>query len=168
MAVQDLPATNPRAAARRGGDRAGLKVTVDETARDQFVYMAAYGAKLAARNAVLGGAERYDNAAMPWVVFTDPQVAGVGLTEAQAREAGHKVKTSLVGLDTVPRALAARDTRGLIKLVADADTDRLLGGVIVAPEGSDSVQTLVMALTFGMTTKALAVKSQEVVHPDRG
>jgi mercuric reductase len=117
--------------------------------------MAAYGAKLASRNAVLGGAERYDNAAMPWVVFTDPQVAGVGLTEAQARAAGHDVKTSVLTLDNVPRALAARDTRGLIKLVADRATDRLLGGVIMAPEGADSVQTLAMALKFGMTTKAL-------------
>jgi len=135
--------------------RPGVFAAGDVTNRDQFVYMAAYGAKLAARNAVLGGAERYDNAAMPWVVFTDPQVAGVGLTEAQAIAAGHEVKTSVLGLDNVPRALAARDTRGVIKLVADAKTDRILGGVIAAPEGSDSIQTLALALKFGMTTKAL-------------
>jgi len=135
--------------------RPGIYAAGDVTDRDQFVYMAAYGAKLAARNAVLGGAERYDNAAMPWVVFSDPQVAGAGLTEAQAREAGHEVKTSVISLNNVPRALAARDTRGMIKLVADVKTDRLLGGVIVAPEGADSVQTLVMALKSGMTTKAL-------------
>ena len=135
--------------------RPGVYAAGDVTNRDQFVYMAAYGAKLAARNAVLRGAERYDNAAMPWVVFTDPQVAGVGLTEAQAVAAGHVVKTSVLGLENVPRALAARDTRGVIKLVADAKTDRILGGVIAAPEGSDSVQTLALALKFGMTTKAL-------------
>jgi mercuric reductase len=135
--------------------RPGIYAAGDVTDRDQFVYMAAYGAKLAARNAILGGVERYDNGAMPWVVFTDPQVAGVGLIEADARDAGHEVKTSVLSLDNVPRALAARDTRGLIKLVADAKTDRLLGGVIMAPEGADSVQTLAMALKFGMTTKAL-------------
>ena len=127
----------------------------DVTDRDQFVYMAAYGAKLAARNAVLGEDHRYDNAAMPWVVFSDPQVAGVGLSETRARDAGFDVKTSIVPLDQVPRALAARDTRGLIKLVADRKTDQLLGGQIIAPEGSDTIQTLVMALKFGMTTKAL-------------
>ena len=132
----------------------GIFAAGDVRDRDQFVYMAAYGAKLAARNAVLGGAERYDNAAMPWVVFTDPQVACVGPTEAQARDAGYDVKTSVLTLDNVPRALAARDTRGLIKLVADRATDRLLGGVIIAPEGADSVQTLAMALKAGMTTKA--------------
>ena len=127
----------------------------DVTNRDHFVYMAAYGAKLAAKNAVLGENNRYDNSAMPWVVFTDPQVAGVGLSEAAAIAAGHEVKTSLLPLDQVPRALAARDTRGLIKLVADKKTDRLLGGQIIAPEGSDSIQTLALALQFGMTTKAL-------------
>ncbi|MDD9728125.1 mercury(II) reductase [Roseovarius sp. SK2] len=151
--------TDARGAIRVGDDmqttKPGIFAAGDVTDRDQFVYMAAYGAKLASRNAVLGGTERYDNASMPWVVFTDPQVAGVGLTEAQARAAGHDVKTSVLTLDNVPRALAARDTRGLIKLVADAQTDRLLGGVIMAPEGADSVQTLAMALKFGMTTKAL-------------
>jgi mercuric reductase len=65
------------------------------------------------------------------------------------------VKTSVVPLDQVPRALAARDTRGLIKLVADARNDRLLGGQIVAPEGADSIQTLVLALKHGMTARAL-------------
>ncbi|MGB3689322.1 MAG: mercury(II) reductase [Jannaschia helgolandensis] len=133
----------------------GIYAAGDVTDRDQFVYMAAYGAKLAVKNAVLGGDQRYDNSVMPWVVFSDPQVAGVGLGEHEAREAGFDVKTSIVPLDQVPRALAARDTRGLIKLVADKDSDRLLGGQIVAPEGSDTIQTLVMALKFGMTTKTL-------------
>jgi len=135
--------------------RPGVYAAGDVTDRDQFVYMAAYGAKIAAKNAVAGEANRYDNATMPWVVFTDPQVAGVGLSEAEAVAAGHEVKISVVTLDNVPRALAALDTRGLIKLVADAKTDRLLGGQIIAPEGSDSIQTLAMALKFGMTAKAL-------------
>jgi len=133
----------------------GIYGAGDVTDRDQFVYMAAYGAKVAINNALGLEPMRYDNATMPWVVFTDPQVAGVGLSEAQARDAGHEVKTSVLGLENVPRALAALDTRGLIKLVADAKTDRLLGGQIIAPEGSDSIQTLAMALKFGMTAKAL-------------
>jgi mercuric reductase len=133
----------------------GIYAAGDVTDRDQFVYMAAYGAKLAVKNAVLDDDQRYDNSVMPWVVFSDPQVAGVGLSEQQARDAGFDVKTSVVPLDQVPRALAARDTRGLIKLVADKDTDKLLGGQVIAPEGSDTIQTLVMALKFGMTTKAL-------------
>jgi mercuric reductase len=135
--------------------KAGVYAAGDVTGRDQFVYMAAYGAKLAALNAMNGDSQVYDNSAMPWVVFTDPQVAGVGLNEAMAKESGYETKTSIVPLDQVPRALAARDTRGLIKLVADAKTDRLLGAQILAPEGADSIQTMVLALKHGMTAKDL-------------
>ncbi|HSA81618.1 MAG TPA: mercury(II) reductase [Geminicoccaceae bacterium] len=127
----------------------------DVTGRHQFVYMAAYGAKLAALNALNGDAHRYDATAMPMVTFTDPQVASVGLTEAAARADGLEVKTSLIPLDAVPRALAARDTRGLIKLVADRASDRLLGAHILAPEGADSIQTAALAIRHGMTSKEL-------------
>lgn len=133
----------------------GIYAVGDVTGRDQFVYMAAYGARLAALNALNGDSLAYDNTAMPWVTFTDPQVAGVGLSEAAARAAGFEPKTSIVPLDQVPRALAARDTRGLIKLVADAKTDRLLGAQILAPEGADSIQTAVLAIKHSMTTKEL-------------
>jgi mercuric reductase len=135
--------------------RPGVYAAGDVTGRDQFVYMAAYGAKLAALNAMNGDSLVYDNSAMPWVVFSDPQVAGVGLSEAQAKAAGFRTKTSVVPLDQVPRAVAARDTRGLIKLVADAETDRLLGGQILAPEGADSIQTLALALKHAMTARDL-------------
>ena len=135
--------------------RAGVYAAGDVTGRDKFVYMAAYGAKLAARNALNGDALRYDNAAMPVVVFTDPNVATVGRTEAAARAAGIDVRTTVLGLENVPRALAARDTRGLIKLVAEAATMRLIGAHILAPEGADSIQTAVMAIKAGMTVDEL-------------
>ncbi len=128
----------------------------DVTGHDQFVYMAAYGAKLAARNALNGDSLRYDNAAMPAVVFTDPQVASVGLTEAAARAAGHEVRVSVLPLSVVPRALAARDTRGLIKLIAEARTRKLLGAHILAPEGSDSIQTAALAIRHSLTIDDLA------------
>lgn len=127
----------------------------DVTGRDQFVYMAAYGAKIAAKNAMNGNCLTYDNSVMPAVVFTDPQVASVGLTEAQAKERGIEVRTSVLTLDNVPRALAARDTRGLIKLIADGKTKKLIGAHILAPEGADSIQTAVLAIKVGMTYEDL-------------
>jgi mercuric reductase len=127
----------------------------DVTGRDQFVYMAAYGAKIAAKNALNGDTMEYDNTVMPAVVFSDPQVASVGLGEEQARQAGFDVKTSVLTLDNLPRALAARDTRGLIKLIADAKTKKLLGGHILAPEGADSIQTIAIAIKAGMTYEQL-------------
>lgn len=135
--------------------RAGIYATGDVTGVDQFVYMAAYGAKIAANNAMGNDTLTYDNRLMPAVVFTDPQVASVGLTEAGARAAGHEVVTSVLGLEHVPRALAARDTRGLFKLIADKHSKKLLGAHIIAPEGADSIQTAVMALKMGMTYEDL-------------
>jgi len=93
---------------------------------------------------------------MPAVVFSDPQVASVGLTEAAAIAQGVEVITSVLPLIHVPRALAARDTRGLIKLVADKNSKKLLGAHILAPEGADSIQTAAMALQAGMTYDQLA------------
>lgn len=141
--------------------KAGVYAAGDVTGKDQFVYMAAYGAKLAAKNALNGNSLRYDNTTMPAVVFTDPQVASVGLTEAQAVAAGHAVRTSVLSLDNVPRALAARDTRGLIKLVADGVTRKLLGAHILAPEGADSIQTAALAIRCGLTIDELS----EMIFP---
>jgi len=117
--------------------------------------MAAYGAKIAAENALNGDAKHYDATAMPGIVFTDPQVASVGLTEAAARQSGFRVKTSMLPLDYVPRALAARDTRGLIKLVAEEGSGKLLGAHILAPEGADSIQTAVLAIKCELTVQQL-------------
>ena len=135
--------------------KAGVYAAGDVTDRDQFVYMAAYGAKIAAENAVNGDGRRYDAAAMPSVVFTDPQVASVGLTEAAARAQGLDVRTSILPLSYVPRALAARDTRGLFKLVAESTSGRLLGAHILAPEGCDSIQTAALAIKHGVTATEL-------------
>ena len=135
--------------------RKGVYAAGDVTGRDMFVYMAAYGAKIAAQNALNGDNRRYDSTAMPEVVFTDPQVAMVGMTEAAAKAQGLAVRISVLSLDHVPRALAARDTRGLIKLVAAANSKRLLGAHILAPEGADAVQTAALAIKHGMTVDEL-------------
>ena len=136
--------------------RHGTYAVGDVTGKDMYVYMAAYGGKIAAENALNGDTRRYDASAMPDVTFTDPQVATVGLTEAQARAAGHTIDTVVLPLDAVPRALAARDTRGLIKLVAERGTGRLLGAHVLAPEGGDSIQTAVLAIKHKLTVMDLA------------
>jgi len=136
--------------------RSGVYAAGDVTGRDMFVYMAAYGARIAAENALNGDTRRYDSTAMPSVVFTDPQVASAGLAETEATARGLAVQTSILPLDHLPRALAARDTRGLIKLVAEAGSGRLLGAHILAPEGADSIQTAVLAIKHGLTAKELA------------
>lgn len=135
--------------------RPGIYAAGDVTGEDMFVYMAAYGARIAAENALNGDGRRYDSTVMPEVVFTDPQVAKVGVTEAEARRR-LEVKAVVLPLDQVPRAIAARDTRGLIKLVAERQSGRLIGAHIVAPEAGDSIQTAALAIQQGLNVSALA------------
>jgi len=127
----------------------------DVTGRDMFVYVAAYSGQLAAENALAEAGHTYDAAHIPRITFTDPQIASAGLTEDQTREQGYQVRVSTLPMVHVPRALAARDTRGLIKLVADAITDRLLGAHILAPEGGEMIQIAVLAIRFGITVRSL-------------
>jgi mercuric reductase len=127
----------------------------DVTGQDMFVYVAAYSGGLAAENALTGFGRVYDAAYIPRITFTDPQIASAGLTEGQARQKGLAVKVSVLPMSYVPRALAARDTRGLIKLVSDSSTDRLLGAHILAPEAGEMVQTAVLAIRFGITLTQL-------------
>ena len=123
----------------------------DVTGRDMFVYVAAYAGGLAAENTLTGTGKRYRTDYIPRVTFTDPAIASAGLTEAQAREQGYEVKVSVLPMKHVPRALAARDTRGLVKLVADALTDKLLGAHILAPEAGEMIQVTALALKLGLT-----------------
>jgi mercuric reductase len=123
----------------------------DVIGRPMLVYVAAAGGGLAAENALTGADRELDLTALPAVIFTDPQVATVGLTEAQAQERGLAVKTTLLPLEYVPRALAAHDRRGLIKLVADVATGRLLGAHVLAAEGGEVVQAAALAVKFGLT-----------------
>jgi len=127
----------------------------DCTNQPQFVYVAAAGGTRAAIN-MMGGDATLDLSTMPAVVFTDPQVATVGLTEAQAKEQGVETESRMLTLDNVPRSLANFDTRGFIKLVAEKQTGRLLGAQVLAAEGGEIIQTAALALRHRMTIHDLA------------
>jgi mercuric reductase len=127
----------------------------DCTDQPQFVYVAAAAGTRAAIN-ITGGEAALDLSAMPAVVFTDPQVATVGYSEAEARHEGIETDSRLLTLDNVPRALANFDTRGFIKLVAEAGSGRLLGVQAVAPEAGELIQTAVLAIRNRMTVQELA------------
>ncbi len=127
----------------------------DCTNQPQFVYVAAAAGTCAAVN-MRGGEATLDLSAMPAVVFTDPQVATVGLSEQQAMEQGLAAESRTLTLDNVPRALANFDTRGFIKLVAERKTGRLLGAQILAAEGGEIIQSVALALRARMTIQELA------------
>ncbi|RMG58775.1 MAG: mercury(II) reductase [Deltaproteobacteria bacterium] len=134
----------------------GIFAAGDVIGEPLFVYTAAYEGALAAENAVAGKNEMRDYTALPWVIFTDPQVAGVGLDLRAAREKGIDADSATLPLTEVPRALAARDTRGFIKLVRDRATDKLVGARILAPEGGELVMEVALAIRHGITRKEIA------------
>lgn len=132
-----------------------IYATGDVTTNPDYVYVAAAGGAVAARNALTGAQKPLDLSALPGVIFTDPQIATVGLTEAQARQQGYEVQAQSLSLGHVPRALVARDTRGLVKLVADVATGRILGAHVLAVEAGEVIQTATMAVKFGLTLNDL-------------
>ena len=134
---------------------AGVYAAGDVIGDPMFVYVAAYGGNVAAENAISGNTRRYDLAALPRVTFTDPAVASVGLGEEQARAAGISPLVSRLPLEHVPRALAARDTRGFIKLVADAGSRKIVGAHILAAEAGEMVTEPALAIKFGLTIEDL-------------
>ncbi len=103
-----------------------------------------------------GGDAALDLTAMPAVVFTDPQVATVGYSEAEAHPRGIVTDSRTLTLDNVPRALANFDTRGTTRLVIEEGSGRLIGVQAVAPEAGELIQTAVLAIRNRMTVQELA------------
>jgi mercuric reductase len=127
----------------------------DCTSQPQFVYVAAAAGTRAAIN-MMGGDAALDLSSVPAVVFTDPQVATVGLSEMQATQLGIETESRTLTLDNVPRALANFDTKGFIKLVAEKGSLRILGAQVLAAEGGEIIQTAALAIRARMTVNDLA------------
>ncbi|TAH39686.1 MAG: dihydrolipoyl dehydrogenase [Planctomycetota bacterium] len=113
---------------------------------------------LAAAAAIAGikGAA-YDVRAVPAVIFTDPEIAYVGMTEDEARKAGHEVKTGRFSFGANGRALALRAAEGFIKVVADARDDVILGVQMVGPEVTELIAEATLAIEAGLTSEDVAL-----------
>lgn len=111
----------------------------------------AHDGVLVAMNAFSEKLRKADHAVVPRTIFTDPQVATVGLTEAEAHARGYRCRCSSVPVDLVPRAGAVRDTRGVVKMVLDADTQRVLGVSMVGRDAGEVIHEAAMALRLGAT-----------------
>ena len=133
----------------------GIFAAGDCTTLPKFVYVAAASGTRAATHMMGAGEDPLDLAVLPEVIFTDPQVARVGLTEEEAREKGYSPVARTLPFDKVPRALVNFDTRGWIRMVADERTGKLLGCTVLAPEGGEVVQSAAMALASGLTVQEI-------------
>lgn len=125
----------------------------DVTLGPQFVYVAAYEGKIAAQNALglTPSPATLNLEVVPTVTFTQPAIASVGLTQGEAEHQGIPVKSSILPLSAVPRALVNRDTQGVIKLVAEIDTGRIRGAQVVAENAGDLIYSMVLAINHRLT-----------------
>ena len=121
----------------------------------QYVYVAAAAGSRAGSN-MTGDNLKLDLSIMPAVIFTDPQVATVGLSEGEAENQGISVISRVLEMENVPRALANFETDGFIKLVADKQSNKLIGAQILAHEGGELIQSAALAIHNQMTIEDLA------------
>lgn len=128
----------------------------DVTGHRDFVYVAAHHGTLVVDNAFAGEHRPVDYTKLPRVTFTNPAVGAVGLTEEQVLAAGIRCDCRVLPLAHVPRALVNRDTRGFIKVVADADTGRIVGITAVATDAGELAAAGVWILDADMTIEQVA------------
>ena len=134
----------------------GIYAIGDCNPNPPFVYTAAYEGKTSVQNAFQAAGKETDFRSLPWVIFTDPQVAGVGLDEKEAAAQGIPFQVATLPLSEVPRSEAALDTRGFIKLIKNPETDKLLGARVIAPEGGELIMELSLAIKYGIPVNDLA------------
>jgi pyruvate/2-oxoglutarate dehydrogenase complex dihydrolipoamide dehydrogenase (E3) component len=104
-----------------------------------------------------------DNRPVPYAVFTDPQLGRVGLTEQQARQSGRKLKMNHIPMTWVARAIERDETAGLMKIIVDAQTDRVLGAAVLSTEGGELIHILHTLMLADAPYTLL--KSAVYIHP---
>lgn len=128
----------------------------DVTGHPQFVYVAAKHGALVVDNAFDGTGRRIDCRALPHITFTNPTIASAGLTETEAEAQGIDCSCRTLPLEHVPRAIVSRSTRGVVKIVAQRDSGRIVGVHIVGDGAGDVILAGVLAIENGMTVEQLA------------
>jgi pyruvate/2-oxoglutarate dehydrogenase complex dihydrolipoamide dehydrogenase (E3) component len=126
----------------------------------QFTHVAGHHAGIVIKNALFRLPSKVETAAVPWVTYTDPELAHVGMTEAMARKAGHEVNLLRWDLQENDRARAERATDGFCKIVV-TPKGRILGASFVAPEAGELIQPWVLAIANKLKISAMA----QVVAP---
>jgi dihydrolipoamide dehydrogenase len=125
-----------------------------------LAHMASHQGVVAVEDA-LGHPARVDYAAVPSCIFSLPEAAGVGLTEAQAREQGYDVQTGMFPMSASGKALALGESEGFVKIVSEAENDAILGVHILGPHASDLVAAGTLLKQFEVTLDEV----EQVIHP---
>jgi pyruvate/2-oxoglutarate dehydrogenase complex dihydrolipoamide dehydrogenase (E3) component len=118
----------------------------------QFTHAGAHQAWFAAVNALFGFAKRFrvDYRSLPWVTFLDPEIARVGLSEAEAKATGIAYEVTRYGIDELDRAIADGAAEGFVKVLTAPRRDRILGVTIVGEHAGELIAEFVMAMRHGL------------------
>jgi mercuric reductase len=134
----------------------GVYAAGDVLGGHMFVYSASHEAEVAVGNLLGDPPREPDLDALPWVVFTDPQVAGTGLDLDEALEKGFDAESATLPVARWPRFRVAREERGFLRLVRDRKTDTLLGARALCPEGGDLMTELRLILRHRIPLREIA------------
>ena len=115
---------------------------------------------LAAAENAMGGDHKMDYTVVPGAIFTVPEVANVGLTQAQAKEAGYKIRADKVLFRTIGKAHVIGEIAGQAQIVSDAQSGKILGAHIIGPHATDLIAEVVLAIKMGAGVKDIA----ETIH----
>jgi len=121
-----------------------------------FTHMAAAEAGVAVGNALLPVKRRISYAVAPWTTFTDPEVARVGMNEAEAKQKGLKYKVYRHGFGDVDRALAEVEAHGFVKILAAGFNGKIIGATILGPDAGNLLPEITLAMNKGLTVGDVA------------
>ncbi|MDR3561650.1 MAG: dihydrolipoyl dehydrogenase [Negativicutes bacterium] len=138
----------------------GIYAVGDMTGSYMWAHAASAAGMVAAENA-MGGAALMDFGAVPGCIYTTPEIAAVGLTEQEARAAGKEIKVSRFNFAANGKAVSMGETDGLVKMVADAASGKLLGLHIMGAHASDLIMEGALAIRNGLTAADIA----HTIHP---
>lgn len=127
----------------------------------RFTHMADSAARIVIQNALFFGRKKLSALTIPWCTYTDPEVAHVGLSTADAAKQGIEVQTFLKPLSEVDRAIVDGETEGFVKVLVKARTDKILGATIVARHAGEMISEVTTAMVGNIGLGALA----NVIHP---
>ena len=141
----------------------GIWALGDVTGRPPFTHTS-YDDYRIVRDNLLEGKDRTDgDRILTYTVFTDPQLGRVGMTEGEAREGGREVRVAKLPMRRVARAIEMDETRGFMKAVVDAGTDRILGAAVLGVEGGETAMALKVAMLGDLPYTAL--REAVLAHP---
>jgi pyruvate/2-oxoglutarate dehydrogenase complex dihydrolipoamide dehydrogenase (E3) component len=141
----------------------GIYAIGDVNGGPAFTHVSYDDFRILRANLLRGGDATTTDRLLPYVVYTDPQLGRVGLTEREARERGHDVRVATMPMAWVARALETAQARGFLKAVVDGATDRLLGAAVLGVEGGEVMAVLQTAMLGGVTASTL--RDAMFAHP---